>query len=67
MNKKLNSISSELNLRRSWTAYMKYGKGTKKKLRFSKSNDEIVEKMYSTHHVLILPGKQRPNNLFLCH
>lgn len=52
INEQLNSVSSELNLRKSWTAYMKYGKGPKRKLRFSKSNDETIEKRYSTHHIL---------------
>lgn len=50
--KKLNSISTELNLKKSWTAYTTHGKGPKKKLRFSKSNDELTEKRYATHHIL---------------
>lgn len=52
INKHLRQISNDLNLQKSWTYYKKYGKGNKKKLRFSKSNDEKIEKYYSTHHVL---------------
>jgi len=48
----LRAISKELNLKESRTAYMKFGKGPKIKLRFSKSNDKNIEKRYSTHHVL---------------
>jgi len=52
INKHLRQISNDLNLQKSWTYYKKYGKSNKKKLRFSKSNDEKIEKYYSTHHVL---------------
>ena len=52
INRSLNIIGSEMNLRKSWTAYMKYGKGPKVRLRFSKSNDEKIEQRYSTHYVL---------------
>jgi len=48
----LKAISKELNLKESSTAYMKFGKGSKMKLRFSKSNDENIEKRYSTHYVI---------------
>lgn len=48
----LNIISTEMNLRKSWTAYMKYGKGSKVRLRFSKSDNEKIERRYSTHHIL---------------
>lgn len=52
INKNLRRISQELNLKESWTAYMKYGKGKKKKLRFSKSNDDKIERHYATHYLL---------------
>jgi len=52
INKELRIISKELNLKASWTAYMKHGKGAKKKLRFSKSNKESIERAYATHYVL---------------
>lgn len=54
VSRQLNVVSSELNLRKSWTAYMKYGKGPKTKLRFSKSNDPTIEQWYSTHHVSVI-------------
>jgi hypothetical protein len=37
------------NLRPSWTAYVSWGKGARKPLRFSKSGDPNLEKAYSTH------------------
>jgi len=52
INRTLKSIGKELNLKESWTAYMKYGKGPKLTLRFSKSNSKYIEKMYSTHYLL---------------
>ena len=39
------------NLKESWTAYHKWGKGKKIVLRFSKSGIPQVEKAYSTHFV----------------
>jgi hypothetical protein len=51
INSHLKSVSRELNLKESWTAYMKFGKGPKIKLRFSKSSDKNIEDRYSTHYV----------------
>ena len=51
INKTLKTIGKELNLKESWTAYMTYGKGPKKKLRFSKSNNDKIERIYATHYV----------------
>ena len=45
----------DLNLEPSWTAYMRWGKGPKQRLRFSKSGDPKVEEAYATHFVW--PGK----------
>ena len=39
------------NLRGSKTAYMKWGKGPKTKLRFSKYGDQNIEEAYSTHYL----------------
>lgn len=41
----------ELDLQPSYTAYMKWGKGPKRQLRFSKSGDPNVEQHYATHYV----------------
>lgn len=38
-------------LRPSWTAYMKWGKGQKTRLRFSKSGNPTIEELYATHYV----------------
>lgn len=46
----------DLNLKPSWTAYMRWGKGPKQRLRFSKSGDPRVEEAYATHFVW--PGKE---------
>jgi len=49
--KELNKFAREQNLKPSWTAYNKWGKGPKKRLQFSKSGDPIIEKGYATHYV----------------
>jgi hypothetical protein len=46
----------DLNLRPSATVYMRYGKGPKQRLRFSKTGDASIEAAYSTHFVW--PGKR---------
>jgi hypothetical protein len=46
----------DLNLKPSWTAYMRWGEGPKQRLRFSKSGDPKVEEAYATHFVW--PGKR---------
>ena len=50
----------DLNLKPSATAYMRYGKGPKRPLRFSKTGDVRIEAAYSMHFVW--PGK-RPCHL----
>lgn len=52
VNGNLKRICKELNLKESWTRYIKYGKGQKTKLRFSKSNEDNIERRYATHYVL---------------
>ena len=44
-------IPDKMNLEPSLTAYNKYGKEPKQKLRFSKSGDINIEKVYSTHFI----------------
>ena len=65
---KLSTINSlikvqgkKMNLKPSWTAYNKYGKGPKKRLRFSKSGDLNIEKNYATHYVSIYEINQKRN------
>lgn len=41
----------DLNLRPSWTAYMKFGKGPKQWLRFTKTGEPKLEEMYAAHFV----------------
>jgi hypothetical protein len=45
----------DLNVQPSWTAHMRWGKGPKQRLRFTKTGDPGVEKAYATH--LVWPGK----------
>ena len=59
INKMLRSNANQLKLEESWTFYGKYGSDTKIKLRFSKSGDERIERLYATHYV----NKQRIINL----
>ena len=46
----------DLNFKPSATVYMRYGKGPKQRLRFSKTGDAGIEAAYSTHFVW--PGKR---------
>ncbi len=39
----------------SWTAYMRWGKGPRQRLRFTKTGDPGLEEAYATH--LVWPGK----------
>ena len=57
--KKLSTLMREMrvyaqknNLKSSWTFYHQWGKHKDRKLRFSKTNDENIEKWYATHFVL---------------
>lgn len=49
INKTIKEISRQMGLKKSWTAYNKYGKGRKIRLRFSKSGNEQIEESYATH------------------
>lgn len=51
INKTIKEISGQWNLKQSWTAYNKYGKVKKIRLRFSKSGNEQIEQAYATHYI----------------
>jgi len=53
INKTIKDISAQWNLKKSWTAYNKYEKGKKLRLRFSKSGNEKIEEAYATHYLNI--------------
>jgi len=53
INKIIEEISLQWNLKKSWTAYNKYGKGGEIRLRFSKSGNERIEEGYSIHYLNI--------------
>jgi len=59
INRIIRQVSRKMKLEPSWTAYNKYGKGPKIRLRFSKSGEINIEKAYSTHYV----NKYRINQL----
>lgn len=46
----------DLNLKPSMTAYMRWGKGPKQRLQFTKTGDPRLEEAYATH--LVWPGKE---------
>ena len=46
----------DLNLKPSATAYMRWGKGAKQRIRFTKTGDPKLEEAYATHFVW--PGKK---------
>ncbi|SHG23465.1 hypothetical protein [Ornithinibacillus halophilus] len=47
----LRTFASRKNLKSSITVYKSWGKKPKKKLRFSKTGNPYMEKLYSTHYV----------------
>lgn len=51
INRVIRQVAAKMNLKPSWTAYNKYGKGTKTRLQFSKTADANIEKAYSTHWI----------------
>lgn len=51
INKLIIKYSIDLELKSSWTAYNKFGKGVKHRLRFSKSGDKTIEDRYATHYI----------------
>ena len=56
VNREIRAFVRKNNLKASWTYYKQWGKnkkGNKKtiKLRFSKSGDENIEKLYATHYI----------------
>jgi len=53
INKTIKDISAQWNFKKSWTAYNKYEKGKKLRLRFSKSGNEKIEEAYATHYLNI--------------
>ena len=59
INKTIKVISGQWNLKKSWTAYNKYGKGKKIRLRFSKSGNEQIEQAYATHYINIKEIKNK--------
>ncbi len=59
INKTMKETAIDLKLDESWTGYNQYGKGMKRRLRFSKSGNENIEKAYATHYI----DKNRINEL----
>jgi len=51
INKLIRKHSTDLGLKESRSAYNKYGKGVKQRLRFSKSGKQAIEEAYSTHYI----------------
>ncbi len=51
INKLIGKYSTELGLKSSWTGYNQYGKGVKRRLRFSKSGTPTIEDRYATHYI----------------
>jgi hypothetical protein len=49
VNKTIRQIANDLKLKNYLTVYMKYGKGEKTRLQFSKTGDDNIEKLYATH------------------
>ena len=51
INRLIRKYSVQLDLKSSWTAYNQFGKGIKRRLRFSKSGNKTIEDRYSTHYI----------------
>ena len=51
INHEIRVYANKHNLKPSWTDYRKWGKGENTRLRFSKSGDEQIERLYATHYI----------------
>ena len=51
INKLIKKYATELDLKPSRTEYNQFGKGIKRRLRFSKSGDNVIEDRYATHYI----------------
>lgn len=51
INRTIKEIAKDKNLKPSWTAYNKFGKGAKSRLIFSKTKDDNIENAYATHYI----------------
>lgn len=51
INRMIRKYTKELKLESSQTVYNQYGKGIKKRLKFSKSGNRNIEDSYSTHYL----------------
>lgn len=51
INKTIRKIATDLKLDKSWTGYNQYGKGVKRRLKFSKSGKINIEEAYATHYI----------------
>ena len=51
INREIRAYATRSSLKPSWTDYRKWGKGENIRLRFSKSGDANIERMYATHYV----------------
>jgi len=51
INKTIRKIATDLKLDKSWTGYNQYGKGVKRRLKFSKSGNINIEEAYATHYI----------------
>lgn len=51
VNASIKKYSKSIGLESSWTGYNQFGKGVKRKLRFSKSGKKEIENAYATHYI----------------
>jgi hypothetical protein len=51
INRTIKEIAKDKNLKQSWTAYNKFGKGVKSRLIFSKTREDNIENAYATHYI----------------
>jgi len=49
--REMRSYAEKNELKPSWTCYHQWGKHKERRLRFSKSGDESIERQYATHYV----------------
>ena len=52
INKTMRDYAAKQGLKPSWTDYRKWGNGENRRLRFSKSGDDNIERAYATHYVV---------------
>ena len=53
----------DLDLKPSWTAYVRWGRGPRQPLRFTKTGDRNIEEAYATHFIRLRKSPSRASEV----